>query len=44
MIRREHLDLAAVQRLLDTMCQAALRLELETLFAYDTRQSGQRVV
>jgi molybdate-binding protein len=43
-IRRRHLDLAAVQRLLDTLCQAALRRELETLCAYDTRQSGQRVV
>jgi molybdate-binding protein/DNA-binding XRE family transcriptional regulator len=43
-IRLQHLDLAAVQRLLDTLCQAALRRELETLCAYDTRQSGQRVV
>jgi molybdate-binding protein/DNA-binding XRE family transcriptional regulator len=42
-IRREHLDLAPVQRLLDTLCQAALRRELETLCAYDTRETGQRV-
>src|ERR1035437_195928 len=42
-IRREHLDLAPVQRLLDTLCQSALRRELETLCAYDTRETGQRV-
>ncbi len=43
-IRREHLDLVGVQRLLDTLCHADLRRELETLCAYDTRQTGQRVV
>jgi molybdate-binding protein/DNA-binding XRE family transcriptional regulator len=42
-IRREHLDLAPVQRLLDTLCQAALRRELETLCAYDTSETGRRV-
>ena len=42
-IRREHLDLAPVQRLLDTLCQAALRRELATLCAYDTSETGRRV-
>ena len=42
-IRREHLEIAPVQHLLDTLCQAALRRELETLCAYDTRETGQRV-
>jgi putative molybdopterin biosynthesis protein len=42
-IRREYLELSPVQRLLETLNQAALRRELETLCAYDTRQTGQRV-
>jgi putative molybdopterin biosynthesis protein len=42
-IRREHLDLAPVQHLLDTLCEAALRRELETLCAYDTHETGRRV-
>ena len=32
-----------VQRFLDTLCQAALQREIETLCAYDTRQTAQRV-
>lgn len=43
-IRREHLQLAAVERLLDTLAQAAFRRELEALCGYDTRETGNRVL
>jgi molybdate-binding protein/DNA-binding XRE family transcriptional regulator len=42
-IRREHLQLAAVARFLDTLSEAAFRRELEGLCGYDTRDTGQRV-
>ena len=39
----KHLEFAPVQRLLETLSQAALRRELEALCGYDTRETGQRV-
>jgi putative molybdopterin biosynthesis protein len=42
-IRKEHLSMTAVERLLDTLAQAAFRRELETLCGYDTRQTGRQV-
>jgi molybdate-binding protein/DNA-binding XRE family transcriptional regulator len=42
-IRAEHLELAAIQRLLDTLTQAAFRRELEGRCAYDTRETGRRI-
>jgi len=42
-IRREHLHLAAVERFLDTLSEAAFRRELEGLCGYDTRDSGRRI-
>jgi putative molybdopterin biosynthesis protein len=42
-IRREHLEMAAVERLLDTLAQAAFRRELEALCGYDTRDTGKRL-
>lgn len=42
-IRSEHLQLGAVERLLDTLTQAAFRRELEGRCAYDTRETGRRV-
>lgn len=42
-IRREHLATTAVERLLDTLAQAAFRRELEALCGYDTRETGRRV-
>lgn len=42
-IRREHLELGAVERLLETLTQAAFRRELEGRCAYDTRETGRRV-
>jgi molybdate-binding protein/DNA-binding XRE family transcriptional regulator len=42
-VRREHLHFAPVARLLETLQQAALRRELETLCGYDTRETGRRV-
>jgi putative molybdopterin biosynthesis protein len=43
-IRRENLEMAAVERLLDTLAQAAFRHELEALCGYDTRETGKRVL
>lgn len=43
-IRRENLELAAVERLLDTLAQAAFRRELEALCGYDTRETGKRLL
>ena len=43
-IRREHLQLAAVERFLDTLSEAAFRRELEGLCGYDTRETGRRVM
>ncbi|HKE27502.1 MAG TPA: substrate-binding domain-containing protein [Bryobacteraceae bacterium] len=41
-IRSEHLNTTAVERLLDTLAQAAFRRELEALCGYDTRETGKR--
>ncbi len=41
-IRRQHLDLPAVQTLLDTLSRASFRRELEGLGGYDTRGAGER--
>jgi putative molybdopterin biosynthesis protein len=42
-IRQEYLELAAVERLLDTLTQAAFRQELAGRCAYDVRETGRRV-
>jgi putative molybdopterin biosynthesis protein len=42
-IREEHIQLAAVERLLDVLTQAAFRRELDALCGYDTRQTGRRM-
>lgn len=42
-IRRAHLQLGAVERLLDTLTQAAFRRELEGRCGYDTRETGRDV-
>jgi molybdate-binding protein/DNA-binding XRE family transcriptional regulator len=42
-IRRENLELAAVERLLDVLTQAAFRRELDALCGYDTRETGRRI-
>ncbi|HUA62517.1 MAG TPA: substrate-binding domain-containing protein [Verrucomicrobiae bacterium] len=42
-VRREHLELAAVERFLDVLSEAAFRRELEGLCGYDTRETGRRV-
>jgi molybdate-binding protein/DNA-binding XRE family transcriptional regulator len=41
-VHKRHLELGAVQRLLDTLTQAAFRHELEALCGYDTRETGRR--
>jgi len=41
-IRSEHLATTAVDRLLDTLAQAAFRRELEALCGYDTRETGKK--
>jgi len=43
-MRREHLQLASVERFLDTLAEAAFRRELEGLCGYDTRETGRRLV
>ena len=42
-IRREHLDVPAVQILLDCLARARFRRELESRGGYDTRAAGQRL-
>jgi molybdate-binding protein/DNA-binding XRE family transcriptional regulator len=42
-IHKQHLELGAVERLLDTLTQAAFRHELEALCGYDTRETGRRM-
>ena len=42
-IRQEHMELAAVERMLDVLTQAAFRRELDALCGYDTRQTGRRI-
>jgi molybdate-binding protein/DNA-binding XRE family transcriptional regulator len=43
-IRRQHLDLPAIQTLLDTLARSNFRRELESLGGYDTRGTGQRMM
>lgn len=43
-IRRQHLDLPAVQALLDTLNRARFRRELESIGGYDMKPAGQRVI
>lgn len=43
-IRRQHLELPAIQTLFDTLNRASYRRELESLGGYDTRSAGQRVL
>ncbi len=43
-IRREHLELPGIQRLLDTLNRADFRRELDGLGGYDMRVAGQRVL
>jgi len=43
-IRRQHLDLPAIQTLLDTLGRSNFRRELESLGGYDTRGAGQRMM
>ncbi len=43
-IRRAHLNLPAVQTLLDTVNRASFRRELENLGGYDTGTTGQRIL
>ena len=43
-IRREHLQLAPVERLLDTITHAAFRRDLEAFCGYDTHETGRRAV
>jgi molybdate-binding protein len=43
-IRRQHLDLPAIQTLLDTLNRSGFRRELESVGGYDTKASGQRML
>ncbi|HVW87537.1 MAG TPA: substrate-binding domain-containing protein [Bryobacteraceae bacterium] len=43
-IRRQHLDLPAIQTLLDTLNRSTFRRELESLGGYDTKAAGQRML
>lgn len=43
-IRRQHLELPAVQALLDALSRSAFRRELESLGGYDTGPAGRRVL
>lgn len=43
-IRRQHLDLPGIQRLLDTLSRSAFRRELENLGGYDASRAGQRLL
>jgi putative molybdopterin biosynthesis protein len=43
-IQRKHLDLPAIQMLLNTLNRAGFRRELDCAGGYDTRTSGQRVM
>lgn len=43
-LRRQHLDLPAVQALLETLNRASFRRELESLGGYDTKAAGQRLL
>ena len=43
-VRKEHLEITGMTRLLDTLSRGAFRRELEVQSGYDTRQTGQRIV
>lgn len=43
-IRRQHLDLPAIQIFLDTLCRSGFRRELESVGGYDTKTAGQRLL
>jgi molybdate-binding protein len=43
-IQRRHLDLPAIQALLNTLNRAGFRRELDCAGGYDTRASGQRMM
>lgn len=43
-IRRQHLKLAGVQTLLDTLSRSSFRRELESLGGYDTRGAGRQLL
>ena len=43
-IRRQHLDLPAIQALLDTLNRSSFRRELESIGGYDARAAGQRML
>ena len=43
-IRKQHLDLPAIQTLLDTLSRSGFRRELESLGGYDARIAGQRLL
>ena len=43
-LRSESLQIAAVERLFETLAQTAVRRELETLCGYDTRETGRRLL
>jgi molybdate-binding protein/DNA-binding XRE family transcriptional regulator len=43
-IRRRHLDLPAIQVVLDTLNRASFRRELESIGGYDTRAAGQQML
>ena len=43
-IRRESLQMGAVERFLNTLAEASFRRELEELCGYDTRETGKNVV
>jgi molybdate-binding protein len=43
-LRRQHLDLPAIQALLDALNRSSLRRELDSLGGYDTRTAGQRML
>jgi putative molybdopterin biosynthesis protein len=41
-IRRQHLDLPGIQKLLDTLSRSSFHRELESLGGYDTKSAGER--
>ena len=43
-IRRRHLDLPAIQALLDALSRSSFRRDLESIGGYDTRTAGQRML
>jgi putative molybdopterin biosynthesis protein len=42
-IRRQHLDLGSIQKLLDALSRASFRRDLESLGGYDAKVAGERV-